>query len=77
MDALNIRTVNMIAHTALLVGITALGLLVTVTLFAQESSVIIPSRAATITVDSTAGKENSTRIHNAESAFTNSSIFEQ
>lgn len=76
MDALNIRTVNMIAHTALLVGITALGLLVTVTLFAQESSVIIPTSSTTITVDSAGGYENITRIHNAESTSTDPSIFD-
>ncbi|MBK6473804.1 MAG: hypothetical protein IPI00_17990 [Flavobacteriales bacterium] len=77
MDSLNIRTVNMIAHTALLVGLTALGLLVTVTLFAQESVILIPTSSTTITVDSAGGIENVTRIHNAESTSTNWSIFEQ
>ena len=76
MDSLNIRTVNMIAHTALLVGLTALGLLVTVTLFAQESVIIIPTSSTTITVDSAGGYENITRIHNAESTSTDPSIFD-
>ncbi|MBK7298921.1 MAG: hypothetical protein IPI91_20865 [Flavobacteriales bacterium] len=57
MDSLNIRTVNMIAHTALLVGLTALGLLVTVTLFAQESVILIPTSSTTITVDSAEDRE--------------------